>query len=121
MKKPFIFEGRGKADRTGHERIAMRNIKWACYNIVGMTYNDVQDNHIEYLPESYEELFEIIYDGAMKDLWGEGYEGCGKAPREMRFAGEAFCRAYIEYLLKNDENVCYDIEEIGKVAKWRVA
>ena len=121
MKTPFIFEGRGKGERTGHERIAMRNIKWATYNIVGMTYNDVQDNNIDRLPSSYESLFESIYDGAMTDLWAEGYERCGGAPKEMRFAGEAFCRAYIEYLLKNDENVCYDVEEICKLAKWGVA
>lgn len=119
MKKPFIFEGRDKTMRTGHEKIAMRNIKWACYNIVGMAYNDYQDGNIKYLPTSYEELRNIIYDSAMNDLYAEGYEGSGKAPKEMRFAGEAFCRAYIDYVLKNDENVCYDVEEIGEVAKWK--
>ena len=114
----FIFEGRGKGERTGHERIAMRNIKWACYNIVGMHYNDVQDNNPEWLPNSYSDLFEEIYEGAMSNLYAEGYEGYGKAPREMRFAGEAFCKAYIEYLLNNDENVMYDVEEMKEVAKW---
>ena len=38
MKKPFIFEGRDKTMRTGHEKIAKRNIMWACYNSVGMTF-----------------------------------------------------------------------------------
>ena len=117
----FIFEGRGKGERTGHERIAMANIKWACRNIVGMTYNDVQDHHYKYLPKSYADLFDIIYDGAMNNLYGDGYEGSGKAPREMRFAGEAFCKAYINYLLKEVDEFRYDVEEIGEVAGWAVA
>lgn len=113
----FIFEGRGKGERTGHERIAMRNIKWACNNIVGMHYNDIQDNNPEYLPKSYEDLFDEIYDGAMNNLYDEGYEGCGKAPKEMRFAGVEFVKAYINYLL-TESDLKYDVEEMKEVAGW---
>ena len=114
----FIFEGRGKGERTGHERIAMRNIKWACYNIVWMHYNDIQDDNPEYLPCSYEDLLDEVYEGAMENLYAEGYEGYGKAPKEMRFAGAKFCKAYADYLLKNDTEVKFDVEEMREVAKW---
>ena len=52
----FVFDGRGKDARTGHERIAMRNIRHAINWIVGGYYNCIQDHTPEYLPESREAL-----------------------------------------------------------------
>ena len=113
----FIFEGRGKGQRTEHEKIAMRNIKWACRNIVGTHYNDVQDNNVDWLPDSYKDLFDEIYEGAMNNLYAEGYEGYGKAPKEMRFATAEFCKAYIEYML-NETDLKSDIEEMKEAKGW---
>lgn len=110
----FIFEGRNKDQRTGHERIAIRNIRCAINWIVGGYYNDLQDGYEEYLPGSREELANIIYDSAMINLYGDGYEKIGKAPSEMRFAGEKFCRAYINWKLDQDG----DVREIAKAANW---
>lgn len=98
----FIYEGRGTSQRTGHEKIAIRNIRYAIDWIVGGYYNSLQDGDLEYLPAGREELVEEIYDSAMSDAYGPGYMGCGKAPKEMRFAGEKFCRAYIDYRLEHD-------------------
>ena len=110
----FIFEGRGKDQRTAHERIAIRNLRYAFSWIVGGFYNDLQDGNEEYLPGSREELAGYIYESAMTNLYDVGYEGYGKAPKEMRFAGEKFCRAYIEWKLDNDS----DAKEIAEAANW---
>ena len=111
----FIFEGRGKAERTAHERIAIRNIRHAINFIVGGHYNTVQDHgDAEWLPKSRAALENEIYEEALNNLYGDGYMGCGKAPKEMRFAGEAFCRAYITWKLDQDS----DIEAIGEYAGW---
>lgn len=112
----FIFEGRGKASRTGHERIAMRNIRYAINWIVGGYYNCIQDNIPEYLPTSRESLEQEIYGSAMENLYGDGFEQIGRAPREMRFAGEAFCRAYIKWKLSRDG----DVQDIACEANWAV-
>ena len=114
----FIFNGRGKDQRTEHERIAMRNIRGAINWIVGGHYNDFQDHHYEYLPGSMEALMEEVYDAAMNNLYlpGGGYEGCGKAPREMRFAGAEFCRAYISWKLHQDD----DVHTIAEAAGWEL-
>ena len=106
----FTFEGRTKKDFNKNELTAMRNTYHAFNNIVGMHYNDIQDNCPEYLPKSRETLFEEIYEGAMNNLYFEGYEGYNKAPREMRFAGEKFVRAYIDHLITYDE-CCLEIAE----------
>ena len=110
----FIFEGRGKAQRTGHERIAMYNIRHAINWIVGGYYNDILDGNEEYLPESRKALEDEIYSSAMTNRYDVGMESCGRAPKEMRFAGEAFCRAYIHFMLDEDS----DIEEISEAAGW---
>lgn len=111
----FIFEGRGKGNRTGHERIAMHNIRHAINWIVGGYYNCIQDDHPEDLPESLEALKNEIYDSAMVDLYEPGMLRSNRAPKEMRFAGEAFCRAYIDWKLSRDG----DVMEIADVANWR--
>lgn len=110
----FVFEGRGKDARTEHERIAMRNIRYAINWIVGGHYNSIQDGHPEWLPESFESLSNEVYDSAMNNLYAPGYEGLGKAPREMRFAREDFCRAYIDWKLRRDD----DVQTIAEEARW---
>lgn len=110
----FIFEGRDKTQRTGHEKIAMANIHHAINWIVGGYYNCIQDGCEEYLPESRRSLEDEIYTSAMDNLYAPGYEGIGKAPKEMRFAGEKFCRAYIHWKLDRDE----DVAEIAAVQGW---
>lgn len=112
--KQFIFEGRDKTQRTGHEKIAIQNMRNALNWIVGGYYNDLQDGNDEYLPESREALAEEIYDSAMNHLYRPGMEAFGKAPREMRFAGEKFCRAYIDWKLSVDE----DAAEIAEALNW---
>lgn len=114
MKKEFIFEGRGKAQRTRHEEIARRNIYYAFQWIVGGYYNALQDGNTDYLPKSRKALADEIYDSAMTDLCCPGMVQYGNAPREMRFAGEKFCRAYIEWKLDNDS----DTAEIAEEAGW---
>ena len=110
----FIYEGRGKEQRTGHERIAMQNIRGAINWIVGAHYNDLQDGYEEYLPASKAELANEIYDAAMNNLYQPGCERTGRAPKEMRFAGEAFCRAYIDWKLDQES----DVQEIAEAANW---
>lgn len=94
---------------TGHERIAKRNIEKCINWIVGGYYNCLQDDTPEYLPESREALEEEIYESAMTNLYDDGYEGYGKAPKEMRFAGEKFVRDTITKMLDEDG----DFEEIA--------
>lgn len=78
---------------NGIEKIAYRNIYHAINYIVGGHYNTIQDNgDPKWLPDSMDALKEEIYDSAMNNLYAPGYEGYGKAPKEMRFSGEAFIR-----------------------------
>ena len=86
---------------NGHERIAARNIKGAFNWHVGGWYNCLQDGYEEDIP-SLEEAKDTVYTEAMNNMYKSGYEGCGKAPKEMRFAGEEFCRAYVEKLFAED-------------------
>lgn len=110
----FVYEGRGKADRTGHEIIAMRNIRHAINWIVGGHYNSLQDGYLEYLPDSLESLENEVYTSAMENLYGPGFEAGGRAPKEMRFAGADFCREYIHWKLSRDG----DTQEIAAAANW---
>lgn len=109
----FIFKGRGKANRTEHERIAMRNIRQAINWIVGGYYNDFQDDNLEYVPNSREDLEIEIYNSAMVDRYAPGYCGTGKAPKEMRFAGSEFCHAYLKWKLDQDGDVAVLAEAKG--------
>lgn len=111
----FVFKGRGKDDRTGHERIAMRNIRNAIGWVVGGFYNSLQDGNIEYLPDSLKSLENEVYTSAMNDLYTPGLVVCGKAPKEMRFAGAEFCQAYTHWKLSNDP----DVKEIAEAAHWK--
>ena len=97
----FIFEGRGKDQRTMHEKIARSNIYHAYNWIVGGYENDVSDGNIEQMP-SRAELAEEIYNSALNNSYLEGMMTVNGARREMRFAGEKFCRAYIDWKLDKD-------------------
>lgn len=99
---------------TAHERIAKRNIVKAFNWIVGGYYNSIQDGYLEDLPDTKEDLRTEIYESSMQNLYDDGYEGFGKAPKEMRFAGREFCYSVIDKLLKTDE----DVEEIAEVKGW---
>ena len=101
---------------TGHEKIANRNIKNAINYIVGEYYNCIQDNCPEYLPESYDALKQEVYKSAMQNLYGPGYAGYGKAPKEMRFAGREFCETRVEVLLKKDG----DVQTIAEYCGWEI-
>lgn len=86
---------------NGHERIAAKNIEGAFNWHVGGWYNCLQDGYEEDIP-TLEEAKDTVYIEAMNNMYKSGYEGCGKAPKEMRFAGEEFCRAYVEKLFAED-------------------
>ena len=92
---------------NGHEKIAAKNIQGAFNWLVGGWYNCLQDGYEEDIP-ALEEAKEEVYCEAMNNLYVGGGEGFGGAPKEMRFAGEEFCRELVEELFLNDG----DAEEI---------
>ena len=92
---------------NGHEKIAAKNIEGAFNWLVGGWYNCLQDGYEEDIP-SLEEAKETVYAEAMNNFYKSGGEVYGRAPKEMRFAGEEFCRELIEELFLNDG----DAEEI---------
>ncbi len=97
-----------------HEQIAYRNIK-ACFDYeVGGWYNCIQDDCMEYIPDTEEDTKEFIYDCAMTNLYNKGYCGCNKAPKEMRFAGKEFADRIIDKLFAEDG----DIVEIRYEKEW---
>ena len=90
-----------------HEQIAAKNIEGAFNWFVGGWYNCFLDGLDEDIP-SLEEAKEAVYEEAMNNLYRNGNEIVGRAPKEMRFAGEEFCRELVEELFLNDG----DAEEI---------
>lgn len=92
---------------NGHEKIAAKNIERAFNYFVGGWYNCLQDGYEEDIP-SLEEAKETVYCEAMNNFYKSGGEVYGRAPKEMRFAGEEFCRELVEELFLNDG----DAEEI---------
>lgn len=90
-----------------HEQIAAKNIEGAFNWLVGGWYNCFLDGLDEDIP-SLEEAKETVYAEAMNNLYRNGSELIGRAPKEMRFAGEEFCRELVEELFLNDG----DAEEI---------
>lgn len=102
------------SEMTGNQKIAYRNIKGIFNWEVGGWYNCIQDNCPEDIPDTEAEAKEIIYDEALTDAAGAGSYHTGRAPREMRFAGEAFIRRVIDAIFARDE----DIAEIREAKKW---
>ena len=84
-----------------HEKIAAKNIEGAFNWGVGEWYNCFLDGLDEDIP-SLEEAKETVYIEAMNNLYKSGNEIYGRAPKEMRFAGEKFCRELVEELFLND-------------------
>lgn len=92
-----------KKSLNGHEKIAARNIRGAFNWLVGGWYNCIQDGCEEDIPE-LEEAKETVYEEAMNNLYTGSSEHYGRAPKEMRFAGEEFCRSYVDKLFAEDDD-----------------
>lgn len=89
---------------TGHERIAAKNIRGAFNWEFGGMYNAFLDGETEF--PTLAEMKDMVYDCAMdSDYRVAGCCSGGRAPKEMRFAGEEFCRNYIDKLFKEDPDV----------------
>lgn len=81
---------------NGHEKKAARAIKEEFNWIVGGWYNSMQDGYEDEIP-TLQEAKDSVYEEAMSNH-----------EKEIRFAGEEFCRAYVEKLFAEDE----DAEEL---------
>lgn len=100
---------------TGHEKIAARNIKGAFNWIIGENYNSYQDGNESDIPDmTAEEWKDYLYEEALNNLYAPGMCASGRAPKEMRFAGEEFCRKYIDKLWDKDEDI-KELQSIGKM------
>lgn len=120
-----------KKTLNGHEKKAARAIKEEFNWIVGGWYNSMQDGYEDEIP-TLQEAKDSVYEEAMSNH-----------EKEIRFAGEEFCRAYIEKLFAKDAYVAEikwaeeepetkeekEVEEMKKVtreearaqvAKWSV-
>lgn len=88
---------------TGHQKIAMKNIRNAFNYEIGGVYNACVDGYeIDY---TIEEMKEEIYTCAISDMYtGNGVIN-GAAPTAMRFAGKEFMVKYIDWLFENDDDV----------------
>ena len=111
--KQFIFEGTGATERTTHQKIAMSNTKHCINWIVGGYYNMLQDGYEKGYPKTMQELEDEIYFSTVRNGYYIGAERIDKAPKEMKFAGEKFIRAYIKFMLEDDEDVA-EILAVGK-------
>lgn len=100
---------------TKHEIIAKRNIMNAINWIVGGYYNDIQDGCLEYLPSSMQELEDEIYRDSLVHKFSTNGVHYNGAPKEMRFAGETFCRNLIHKKLAKDS----DVAEIAETMGWK--
>ena len=89
---------------TGHEKIAAKNIKGAFNWEFGGMYNAYLDGEEEF--PTLNEMKDMVYDCAMNDDYrSSGSVSYDRAPKEMRFAGEEFCRKYIDKLFEEDPDV----------------
>lgn len=88
---------------TKHEQIAARNIRAAFNFEFGGLYNAYLDGETNF--PTMQEMKDYIYTYAMKDYYGPGLCQVDLAPREMRFAGEKFCRDYIDKIFAEDAEV----------------
>lgn len=79
-------------DMNKHEKAAFRAIKKEFNWLVGGWYNCFQDGYEEEIPE-LQEAKNSVYEEAMST-----------SPKEIRFAGEEFCRGIVERLFAKDED-----------------
>lgn len=107
------------AEMNGTERIAYRNVKGIFNWEVGGWYNCILDGCEEYIPDTIQEAKQIIYDESLTDTARDGYYGCNKAPKEMRFAGADFIWKCIDFLFAEDEDG--DVCEIAEAKGWDVS
>lgn len=87
-----------------HEKAAFRAIKEEFNWTVGGWYNSFQDGYEEDIPE-LQEAKETVYDEVMRTH-----------PKELRFAGEDFCREVIDRLFAKDSDADELWGENGVVA-----
>lgn len=99
---------------TGNEKIAKKNIVNAFNYIIGGWYNSVIDGYAEDVPDTKKDAINEVYECAVQNLYGPGYEGFNKAPKEMRFAGKEFCMNLINKLFESDD----DALEIANEKGW---
>lgn len=92
------------SEMNGHEKIAAKNIKGAFDYCVGGWYNSMLDGYEEDIPTLDEAKEEVYYSAMNDDYRTVGIAHFGGAPKEMRFAGEDFCRKYIEKLFAEDDD-----------------
>ena len=104
-------------EMSGHEKIAYQNVKGVFMWEAGGWYNCIQDGCEEYIPDTIEEAKQLVYEESMTDASRPGCYMTGRAPKEMRFAGEEFIRSAIDHLFAHDG----DIEEIAEVKGWKIA
>lgn len=97
----------------GIEKIAFENVKEGFDYIVGGWYNCVQDDYLEGIPDTMKEAKNEIYFNVMENKYEPGCEMYGRAPREMRFAGEKFIRERIDELFETDGDIACIAEEKG--------
>lgn len=88
---------------TKHEKIAARNLKAAFNYEVGGMYNSYLDGETDF--PTLEDMKDTVYNCAINDRYFPGGFICGAAPREMRFAGKAFCLEYLDKLFAKDPDV----------------
>lgn len=103
-------------EMNGNEKIAYDNIVAGFNWEVGGWYNCYQDGEPEYIPDNIEQAKDELYDCVINNLYGDGYCGCDKAPKEMRFAGEKFIREVIDHLFATDG----DAIELAEIKHWRI-
>lgn len=101
---------------TKFEKIAKRNIIGAYNWITGGYTNSCLDGFTEDLPENLKDVKEEVYNDAMNHQYMSGGVCYDKAPKEMRFAGEEFCRRVIDELFDNDHEF---LELMGWMRKRR--
>lgn len=87
---------------TGHQKIAIKNIKNAFNYEVGGVYNQYLNGEV--VDITLDEMKESVYMCAINDKYvGEGVI-YGAAPTAMRFAGKQFMLDYINWLFENDDD-----------------
>ena len=84
------------SEMNAHEKAAYKAIKKEFNWLVGGWYNCFQDGYEDEIP-ALQEAMDSVYEEAMSN-----------SPKEIRFAGEEFCRGIVEKLFNTDE----DAEEL---------
>lgn len=97
------MEGVKKYIMSNHEKIAKNNIEKAFAHIIGGYYNMLMDGELHSF--NPDEVKKEIYESAMVDQYTDSSVFYGRAPKEIRFAGNGFCKELIDDLFANDGDV----------------